>query len=78
MNGDLIRRIRDHHELIGHYHTAGNPGRGELDDKQEIQFASVIAAIEATGYDGWLAHEFIPTWDDPIAALNHAVKVCGG
>lgn len=78
MNGDLIRRIRDHHELIGHYHTAGNPGRGELDDQQEIQFAPVIAAIEATGYDGWLAHEFIPTWDDPIAALSHAVKVCGG
>jgi hydroxypyruvate isomerase len=76
MNGDVIRRIRDHHELIGHYHTAGNPGRGELDDTQEINYPPILREIVKTGYEGYVAQEFIPTWDDPLAALRHAVEVC--
>lgn len=76
MNGDVIRRIRANHELIGHYHTAGNPGRGELDDQQEINYPAVLREILKTGYDGFVAQEFIPTWDDPLAALRHAVEVC--
>ncbi len=76
MNGDIIRRIRKNHELIGHYHTAGNPGRGELDDTQEINYPTVLREILKTGYQGYVAQEFIPNWDDPIAALRHAVEVC--
>ncbi len=76
MHGDLIRNIRHYHELVGHYHTAGNPGRGELDETQEINYPPVIEAIRQTGYRGFIAQEFIPTWDDPIAALAHAAKVC--
>lgn len=76
MNGDIIRRIRKNHELIGHYHTAGNPGRGELDDMQEINYPTVLREIIKTGYKGYVAQEFIPNWDDPIAALRHAVEVC--
>lgn len=76
MNGDIIRRIRMYHELIGHYHTAGNPGRGELDDTQEINYPPILREILATGYDGYVAQEFIPTWDDPLAALRHAVQLC--
>lgn len=76
MNGDVIRRIRNNHELIGHYHTAGNPGRGELDDTQEINYRPILRQILKTGYDGYVAQEFIPNWDDPIAALRHAVEVC--
>ena len=76
MNGDVIRRIGEYKEFIGHYHTAGNPGRGELDDSQEINYPAVMRAILATGYDGFVAHEFIPTWDDPIASLRHGVQVC--
>lgn len=76
MNGDVIRRIRQHHELIGHYHTAGNPGRGELDDAQEVNYPAVLREILRTGYEGYVAQEFIPTWDDPLAALRHAVEVC--
>ncbi|WP_237607248.1 TIM barrel protein [Roseimaritima sediminicola] len=76
MHGDLIRRIRQYSPIIGHYHTAGCPGRGELDTSQEIFYPPVIRAILETGYKGYLAQEFIPTWDDPVAALRHAASVC--
>ncbi len=76
MNGDVIRRIRQYHKYIGHYHTAGNPGRGELDDTQEINYPAVMRAILETGYDKYVAQEFIPTWDDPVAALRHAAMIC--
>ena len=76
MNGDVIRRIGQYKDLIGHYHTAGNPGRAELDDTQEINYPAVMRAIVATGYKGFVAQEFIPTWKDPVAALRHAAMVC--
>jgi hydroxypyruvate isomerase len=76
MHGDLIRNIRHYHEIVGHYHTAGNPGRGELDDSQEINYPPVIRAIMDTGYQGFIAQEFIPTSDDPIASLKQAVDLC--
>ena len=76
MNGDVIRRIRQYKDLIGHYHTAGNPGRAELDDTQEINYPAVMRAIVATGYKGFVAQEFIPTWKDPVAALRHSAMVC--
>ncbi len=76
MNGDIIRRIRAEHEYIGHYHTAGNPGRGEMDDGQEINYPAVMREIVKTGYKGYVAQEFIPTWDDPVEALRHAAELC--
>jgi len=76
MNGDVIRRIRQYKDVIGHYHTAGNPGRAELDDSQEINYPAVMRAIVETGYKDFVAQEFIPTWDDPVAALRHAAMVC--
>lgn len=76
MNGDVIRRIRKYQEFIGHYHTAGNPGRAELDRHQEINYPPILRAILETGYKGYVAQEFIPTWDDKVAALRHAAKVC--
>lgn len=76
MNGDVIRRIGQYKDVIGHYHTAGNPGRGELDDTQEMNYPPIMKAILATGYKGFVAQEFIPTWNDPIAALRHAAEVC--
>jgi len=76
MNGDVIRRIRQHKEYIGHVHTAGNPGRCELDQNQEINYPAVMRALIETGYNDFVAHEFIPTWSDPILALRHAAMVC--
>ena len=76
MNGDVIRRIRQYHPLIGHYHTAGNPGRLEIDENQEINYPPIMRAILETGYTGYVAQEFIPTWDDPAKSLEHAIGVC--
>jgi hydroxypyruvate isomerase len=76
MNGDVIRRMRQHREYIGHLHTAGNPGRCELDENQEINYPAVMKAALEIGYHDFVAHEFIPTWDDPILALRHAAMVC--
>lgn len=76
MNGDIIRRLRQHADSIGHVHTAGNPGRGELDDTQEIDYPAVMRALSTIGYHDFVAHEFLPTWDDPILALRHAAMVC--
>ena len=75
MEGDVIRTIRDHHQHIAHYHTAGNPGRHELDDNQELQYGAIARAITATGFTGYLAHEFIPTRDWQ-AGLRQAITVC--
>lgn len=75
MNGDVIRRIRQYGDLIGHVHTAGNPGRGELDDAQEINYPPVMRALLDVGYKGYVGHEFIPT-RDPVQGLAEAIAVC--
>lgn len=75
MNGDVIRRIRAMKDLIGHVHTAGNPGRNELHRKQEIHYPSVMEALVEVGYQGFVGHEFIPT-SDPLAGLAAAVRTC--
>jgi len=76
MHGDIIRNIRSLKEYIGHYHTAGNPGRAELDDTQEINYPAVMKEILKTGFEGFVAQEFIPRWNDKIAALRHAAEIC--
>jgi len=76
MDGDVIRRIRQHRDIIGHVHTAGVPGRGELDDTQEINYPAVLRALLEIGYTGYVAQEFIPTWPDKALALRHAAAVC--
>jgi hydroxypyruvate isomerase len=75
MQGDIITRIRQFHEHIGHYHTAGVPGRNEIDATQEINYPPVFKAIAETGFAGYVAHEFIPT-RDPVQALREAVALC--
>jgi hydroxypyruvate isomerase len=75
MHGDVIRRIEANKELIGHVHTAGVPGRGELDEAQEINYPPIIKKLLGVGYTGYLGQEFIPT-RDPLAGLKQAVKLC--
>jgi hydroxypyruvate isomerase len=75
MEGDVISTIRDNHDLIGHYHTGGVPGRHELDDTQELNWPAICRAIVDTGYRGYLAHEFVPT-RDPLTSLREAVTLC--
>jgi sugar phosphate isomerase/epimerase len=75
MNGDVIRRIEQCKDVIGHVHTAGNPGRGELDDNQEINFPPIMRKLLDIGYKGYVGQEFIPT-RDALAGLREAVKLC--
>ncbi len=75
MHGDLLRRIDQTKELIGHVHTAGVPGRGELDDKQEVNYPAVMKKLLDVGYTGYVGQEFIPT-RDPLAGLKQAVAAC--
>jgi hydroxypyruvate isomerase len=75
MEGDVIRTIRDHHAHFGHYHTAGNPGRSNLDQTQELNYRGICEAIVATGFKGYLAQEFMPR-GDAATALRQAVEVC--
>jgi hydroxypyruvate isomerase len=74
MEGDVIRHLRGAQDEISHYHTAGNPGRNDLDDSQEIHYPGVLQAIAATGYGGFVTHEFIAK-GDPAAALKHAFEL---
>ncbi|MFC0772827.1 hydroxypyruvate isomerase family protein [Terrimonas alba] len=77
--GDVIRTIRDNHQYIGHYHTAGVPGRHEINETQELFYPAIMKAILDTGHKGYVAQEFIPTGkttEDKLAALKYAVKVC--
>jgi hydroxypyruvate isomerase len=76
MEGDVIATIRKHKDYLGHYHTAGVPGRHELDDQQELNYPPIVRAIVDTGYKGWLGQEFIPRGKDPLASLAHAVTLC--
>ena len=75
MDGDIIRRIRQLRDVIGHVHTAGNPGRGELDETQEIHYPAVMKKLLEVKYTGYVGHEFIPT-RDPLAGLKQAISVC--
>ena len=77
--GDVIRTIRDNHQYIGHYHTAGVPGRHEINESQELYYPAIMKAILEAGHKGYVAQEFIPTGktnEDKIAALKKAVMVC--
>ena len=77
--GDVIRTIKDNHQYFGHYHTAGVPGRHELDELQELNYPAIAKAILETGFKDYIAQEFIPTGkekEDKIKALKAAVKLC--
>jgi sugar phosphate isomerase/epimerase len=75
MNGDVIRRLRQYRDLIGHIHTAGVPGRGELDECQEVHYPAIMRTLLDIGYTGFVGQEFIPT-RDPAQSLAQAVALC--
>jgi len=74
MEGDVIRTLRDNRQWIAHYHTAGVPGRHEIDDTQELHYPAIFRAIRDTGFTGHVAHEFIPV-RDPLTSLREAVAM---
>lgn len=74
--GDVIRTIRDYNTYIGHYHTAGVPGRHEIDETQELYYPAIMKAILATGFTDYVAQEFIPVAADKLDSLRKAVLIC--
>jgi hydroxypyruvate isomerase len=75
MEGDVIRNLHTYKDYISHIHTAGNPGRGELDNKQEINYPPIMEALLEIGYTGYVGQEFIPT-RDAYQGLHQAVTLC--
>ncbi|OON67078.1 hydroxypyruvate isomerase family protein [Hymenobacter sp. CRA2] len=74
--GDVIRTLTEYHPYIAHYHTAGVPGRHEIEDAQELNYPAIMRAIKATGFQGYVAQEFMPQQPDKLASLRRAVQLC--
>jgi len=74
MEGDIIRTIGENIGRIGHFHTAGVPGRHDLDESQELNYAAIARAIGASGYELYVGHEFSPK-GDALAALRQAFRI---
>lgn len=74
--GDVIRSIRNNHQYFGHYHTAGVPGRNEIDETQELYYPAIMRAIAETGFKGYVAQEFIPIASDKLGSLAKAIDIC--
>ena len=75
MEGDPIRTIQQNIKQIGHFHTAGNPGRHQFDEEQELNYKGICKAIADLGYTGYLAHEYTPT-KDPLGTLDRMMTIC--
>jgi len=75
MEGDVIRTIRKHIKWIGHFHTAGNPGRNDMDDTQELNYRGICQAIAQTDYDLFVGHEYKPL-GDPLESLRATFELC--
>lgn len=74
--GDVIRTIMENHQYITHYHTGGVPGRNEINESQELNYPTIMKAIAGTGFQGYVAHEFVPASEDPAQSLRDAVQIC--
>ena len=74
--GDIIRTINENHQFIGHYHTAGVPGRNEIDQSQELFYPAIMKAIVDSGFKGFVAQEFIPKNKQPMQSLENAIMIC--
>lgn len=74
--GDIIRRIRENHQYFGHYHTAGVPGRHEIDETQELNYPAIMNEILKTGYTGYVAQEYIPSREPRLEVLYESIKRC--
>ena len=74
--GNVISTIKENHQYFAHFHTAGVPGRHEIDETQELHYPAIMKAILETGFKGHIAQEFIPVSKDKLASLEKAVRIC--
>jgi len=75
MEGDVIATLKANKDYIAHYHTGGVPGRAEIDDSQELNYPAIMKAILETGYQGYVAQEFIPK-REPLVSLQQSFTIC--
>ncbi len=75
MEGDVIRTIQQNIQYFGHFHIAGNPGRSNIDDTQELNYRGIAQAIAATNYDGFVGHEYVPK-GDALEIARQTFKMC--
>lgn len=76
MEGDIINNIRKYHQYFSHIHTGGNPGRNEIDERQEIYYPAVMRALVDLGYKGFVGQEFVPKDEDKLASLEKCIHIC--
>ena len=76
MEGDIISTISKYKEYIAHFHTGGVPGRNEIDETQELNYTAIMKTLKINGFDGFVAQEYIPTWDKPFEGLAKAIDIC--
>ncbi|QEG23110.1 hydroxypyruvate isomerase family protein [Mariniblastus fucicola] len=76
MEGDVIATINKNNSYFSHYHTGGVPGRNEIDETQELYYPAIMKAIQATGFKGYVAQEFIPKRADKLGSLKQGVEIC--
>lgn len=62
MEGNLIGNSTGNVDLIGHIHSAGVPGRHEL-QSGEINYPKVVEALEKAGYGNYFGFEYFPAYD---------------
>jgi hydroxypyruvate isomerase len=76
MEGDVCANIREYYPFIAHFHTAGVPGRHEIDETQEINYRFVATTIAELGFTGYIAHEYRPTpGRDPLESLRRTIEI---
>ncbi len=75
MEGDVIHTIQTNLKHIAHLHTAGVPGRNDIDGSQELNYAEIVKSVMNFGYTGYIGHEFLPK-GEPLFALKAAYDLC--
>lgn len=75
-DGDLTRTITENIDLIAHIHVSGAPTRNEIDGSQEVNYRYIAETIAATGFDGYVAHEWRPgPGRDPLKSIAQALEI---
>jgi len=75
MEGDLVNHIKRNIDVIGHFHSAGVPGRHEV-FTGETNYPFVLSQIEQLGYQGVFGLEFAPSMNDEVSLTQTLAHLC--
>ena len=71
---DLMATLVPNLDLVGHLHVAGSPRRDFPGADQEIDYAPLVRAVQAAGYDGYWGMEFMPR-ENPLQQAIDAAEL---